>query len=63
MSKRNAERNAKGAASAKTLTVGRKAAPRAGNKGSDASSPKGKTAEAAPKGKAASKSKLTGKKM
>jgi RNA polymerase-binding transcription factor len=62
MSKRNAERNVKGAGSAKTLAVGRKAATRA-VKGNGASAPKGK-ADAAPKGKAAmSKSRTAGKKM
>jgi RNA polymerase-binding transcription factor len=62
MSKRNAERNVKGAGSAKTLAVGRKVATRA-VKGNGASAPKGK-ADAAPKGKAAmSKSRTAGKKM
>jgi DnaK suppressor protein len=62
MSKRNAERNAKGAGSAKTLAVSRKVATRA-VKGNGAAASKGK-AEAAPKGKAVmGKSKTAGKKM
>ncbi len=62
MSKRNAERNTKGAGTAKTLAVSRKAATRA-VKGNGAAASKGK-ADAAPKGKAAvGKSKTAGKKM
>ena len=62
MSKRNAERNAKNAGSAKPLAVGRKVATRT-VKGNGAAASKGK-ADVAPKGKAAtSKSRTAGKKM
>jgi len=62
MSKRNAEKNAKSAGSAKTLAAGRKVIARAA-KGNGATAAKGK-ADAAPKGKvAAGKSRTAGKKM
>ena len=62
MSKRNAEKNAKSAGSAKTLAAGRKVTTRAA-KGDGATAAKGK-ADAAPKGKlAAGKSRTAGKKM
>jgi DnaK suppressor protein len=61
MSKRNAERNAKGAGSAKTLAVGRKVATRS-VKVSAAVASKGKP-DTAPKAKAASTKRTAGKKM
>jgi DnaK suppressor protein len=61
MSKRNTERNVKGAGSAKTLAVSRNIATRA-SKGNGAIAPKGK-AVAAPKGKAATTKRTAGKKM
>jgi DnaK suppressor protein len=61
MSKRNAERNAKGAGSAKTLAVGRKVATRS-VKVSAAVASKGKP-DTAPKVKAASTKRTAGKKM
>jgi DnaK suppressor protein len=61
MSKRNAERNAKSAGSAKTLAVSRKVATRPA-KGNGAIAPKGK-AVAAPKGNAATTKRTAGKKM
>ena len=61
MSKRNAERNAKGAGSAKTLAVGRKVATRS-VKVSAAVASKGKP-DTAPKAKSASTKRTAGKKM
>ncbi len=61
MSKRNAERNAKGAGSAKTLAVGRKVATRS-VKVSAAVASKGKP-DVAPKAQAASTKRTAGKKM
>jgi DnaK suppressor protein len=61
MSKRNAERHAKGAGSAKTLAVGRKVATRS-VKVSAAVASKGKP-DVAPKAKAASTKRTAGKKM
>jgi DnaK suppressor protein len=61
MSKRNAERNAKSAGSARTLAVSRKVATRP-TKGNGATAPKGKVV-AAPKGKAATTKRTAGKKM
>jgi DnaK suppressor protein len=61
MSKRNAERNAKGAGSAKTLAVGRKVATRSVKVSAPVAS-KGKP-DVAPKAKAASTKRTAGKKM
>jgi DnaK suppressor protein len=61
MSKRSAERNAKGAGSAKTLAVGRKVATRS-VKVSAAVASKGKP-DTAPKAKSASTKRTAGKKM